>query len=171
MSLRHRGVAAVNGVGAIFKGPRERTERLVEDAAQEGAKQDRAELIVDKEIDVRCVFAAVFESPSIVEVAEWAIDVADRDKPLSAVEGDACGECFAKGLVTDGHAGLQVLALREWGALCYDEVLAERHKLRIAFDIGDQSKHVVGAVRDQASGLEFRQGYVSLVEVSAPLTL
>src|SRR5689334_14205327 len=140
-------LAAVDLVGARFKGGREAAKRYVEHRTHQHRQHAASKFVVDIKLDLAGLQAQRPEVPAIFHMAERATEILDQDLEIGAVERNAAGEGLPHELVSDGHIRrqhLDTLAFRV--AAFHSQRPAQRNELRIFLDIGDKVKHLRGVM-------------------------
>jgi hypothetical protein len=102
-----RRVAAVEDHRPPFEGADHEADRLLEHGADHHLQHAGAELEVHEEAHLRPVRVRQ-EAPLVVQVAEWAVQVADLDV-LRPVERHLAAEALAEHLEADGEVGHHLL--------------------------------------------------------------
>src|SRR5690606_5990429 len=120
----------------------------VEHGTHDADQHAALELVDDEEMNDGTASGRWFETPSIVEVAERAVDIFDVDRKFVGLEIDLTGEGFPDGLVAHRHVGDQHGATCPLPAGADRQRLTERQKLRIFLNIGYERKHLLRRMSD-----------------------
>ena len=148
---------AIDLIGAALEGRGKAPKCGVENAAHEQAKGAAAELVDDEKFYIASALAGGAEAPAIVHALERAFEIFDQDFALRPVERDAAGEGFAHEFIGNRHVGDDDLpALAVCCSPAHGERAAQRHELRIAFDVGDKVEHVGCRMLDPPRGRKLR---------------
>jgi hypothetical protein len=148
--------SSVNGIRPLLERLHDAAERRVEHRAHQQCKTPAGKLVGKRESDLAAPGIAGQKIPTAVQSPHQTIRRGDQDAPVRPVQGDAATEGFTEYQVRDRHVGRQGHDIAARLARPDDLPLAEGNEFRIAFDVGDEIEHLIGAVRDQSVDQKIR---------------
>jgi hypothetical protein len=143
-------------VSALLESDGKFPEGRVEHRSHDRGERTAAKFIVDEEFNLAGVLPDRHETPAVLHALERSAEIFDKNPQFWPIERDAAGEGFANNLVSHRHVSDQDGDAIFFGSTLHFQRAAERHKLRIFFDIRDQVEHIGGGVRDATPCRELR---------------
>src|SRR5262245_20734027 len=143
-------LATVNNIGTALESLHEAAECGIEHSTHQQRQSPACKLIMQMESDVAAVVGSRLKCPSGSQLTQRSIRRFDQNASVGAIERNAACKGITIDPARDRHVGDQDLGLSARFTGPNGMSLAERHEIRIAFNVGHEVEHLVRAVMDPA---------------------